>query len=238
MENMVNIVHNDYDKISDLIFWFNKEWVLKFNVKLNRFDSNRGRINFHNEYGYNTSNGYCVSINRDYKYYFTIETTKRDSDGYKDQVAITVNDFYFLKFKLNNALKWFTGNESVFAKKEDGMIVVPSKTYMEKLQLRNDSYIEIEPSVVRYGADQYIGVRLYLGNDATNFFMDVSTFIAFVDLINNYNMVLSAQTMLAYFGMNEYGINYKQFGQVSRTSNNDRGKVHRFLNQDNNKENS
>ena len=50
MARMVN--HNNYEKITDEIMWLNNEWILKFNVILNRYNDKYGRVNYHKEVEY------------------------------------------------------------------------------------------------------------------------------------------------------------------------------------------
>ena len=49
MVDMVKIIHNNYEKISDDLFWLSNRWVLKFNVKLNKYSDKYGRTNYHKE---------------------------------------------------------------------------------------------------------------------------------------------------------------------------------------------
>ena len=36
MNNMVNIVHKNYEKITDELMWLSKQWILRFTVVLNK----------------------------------------------------------------------------------------------------------------------------------------------------------------------------------------------------------
>lgn len=219
MAEMVTIVHNDYDRISDTVFWLNKDWVVKFVVRLNRYTENRGKENYHKEFGYSAKNGFAVSINRDFDYFLQIESVRKDNNGFKDQIQITQNDIYFLQFKLNKASKWFTGAKSIFAKSSNGAMV-PTKTYSEKIDISFGKYIEIEPAVVKYDNGNYItGVRFYMNSDAVNFFIDVNKFLSFNYFISNFNMYLAAQGLLSYLGRPENGTNYVSFNSLPKNGN-------------------
>lgn len=222
ISEMVKIVHNDYEKISDTVFWIDRNWVLKFVVRLNKY-TEKGKDNFHKEFGYNTKNGFGVSINRSFDYFLQLESTARDSNGFKDTITITQNDIYFFQFKLAKAVEWFTGNQTIFARK-GGEIFIPSKTYSERVDLTFGDYIEMEPSVIKYdNGNQIIGVRFYLGNDVVNFFMDVNKFLSFNYFISTFNMYLAAQGLLAYLGRPEYGTNYNSFASSYTGNKNSSG---------------
>lgn len=217
---MVKIVHNDYDKISDTVFWISKDWVLKFVVQLNRYSEKFGKSNFHKEFGYTKKGEFCVSINRDFSYYFLLESVQRDSNGFKDSIMITQNDIYFVQYKFSKAVEWFTGNQNIFAKKGED-IIIPSKVYNERIDLCIGTYIEMEPSVVRYdNGTQVIGVRFYIGSDVINFFMDINRFLSFNYFISTFNMYLAAQGLLSYLGRPEYGTNYVNMASLSSNNGN------------------
>ena len=198
------ILRNDYERIADTVYWLDNKVVLKFIVKLNNY-VNDNRRNFHSEftYGYNGYN--CIGISRDYKYHLSLEYTERDSGGNKLSLMITHDDLYYFKYKLSIVCEWFTNN-NIFAKKDD-KIIIPSKKFNERIDLKFGDYIEIEPSIINKSNDeQIIGVNFYL-NGVVNFFMSVDRLLPFNYFISQFNMLLSAQLMLAYIGMNEYGIN-------------------------------
>ena len=102
MKEMIKIVHNDYEKISDTCMWLSNEYILKFTVELNKHNDKFGKINYYKEIGYTSNGEYKVNINRDFIYYLSIESLHRNQNGNKIQIRITINDIYFLKYKLNN----------------------------------------------------------------------------------------------------------------------------------------
>jgi hypothetical protein len=220
INEMVTIVHNDYEKISDTVFWLSKEWIMKFVVQLNKYSEKNGRENFYKEFGYQKKGNFCVSINRDFNYYFLIESVQRDSNGFKYSLMITQQDIYFLQFKLSKAVEWFTGDSSIFAKKGED-IIIPSKVYTERVNLITNTYIELEPSVIRFdNGNQIIGVRFYLGNDTVNFFMDVNRFLSFNYFISTFNMYLAAQGLLSYLGRPQNGTNHINMSALNSSNQN------------------
>lgn len=214
---MVKIMYSDYDKIIDTCMFLAQNYVLKFYVELYKKSIKRGRTPFHHEVGYDTGDGFRVNINRDFNYYLAIESMARGDTGEKSQVRIYVNDIYFLKTKLHDALNWFMGDKVIFAKKNN-QIIIPTRPDSIVVGLSFDKYIELEPGVITMNQEQFIGVKVYMSNDATGFFMDVNTFLSFVYFIDNFNMFQSAQLMLAYIGAPEPGANYYGIGGVGDTS--------------------
>mgnify|MGYP003470099290 CR=1 FL=1 len=219
MNEMVKIAYQDYEKISDICMWLSKEYVLKFNVELNKH-TNNNKENFHKEIGYSMNGDFRVNINRSFNYYLSIESVKRSSEGLKLQLRIGVEHIYFLKFKLHEVIKYFTSEEykSLFVKK-DNKIIMTSKVPSVIVNIAFNNYIEFEPVVATFDENnQSIGIRLFLGSDGVSFFMDVNTLLSFSYFIDTFNMYQSAQLMLNYLGRPENGTNY--FGMNNKNSNN------------------
>lgn len=207
---MVKIVHQDYEKISDKCMWLSNEYILKFNVELNKHNDRFGKDNYHKEFGYILNGEYRVNISRDFIYYLSIESIKRSIDGTKIQLRIGINDIYFLKFKLHEVVDWFTSkaHKSLFVKK-DGRIIIPFKVDPIRINVSFDNYIEFEPATITLqNEEQIIGVRVYLNSDSISFFMNVNTLLSFTYFIDTFNMYQSAQLMLNYLGRPDNGTNY------------------------------
>lgn len=209
---MVSIIHNNYDKISDICMWLSKDYILKFNVTLNKRTSNN-TINYYKEYGYNVNDEFRVNIFRDFNYYLSIEAIKKLSNGRKHMVHIGINDIYFVQYKLKEAVSWFTTEayKSLFIK-NNNQIKISMKIDPIIIKLHYDEYLEIEPAIITYNnGDQVIGVRIYVSSDYNSFFMDINTLLSFNHFISTFNMYQSAQLMLNYLGRPENGTNYTQF---------------------------
>ena len=74
MEEVIKIVHKNYEKITDDIMWLSNSWMLKFSVILNKYDNNNQKQNYHKEVGYYKNNDFCININRSFDYYLLIES--------------------------------------------------------------------------------------------------------------------------------------------------------------------
>lgn len=220
MEEIVKLVHNNYEKITDDLMWLSKNWMLRFCVVLNKKSDKFGRQNYHKEVGYYKQDNYCVNINRSFDYYLSFDCTVKDLNGMKDSISIRVTDMYVLKFKLNLVAEWFTAehNQGLFAKK-DGRIFMPTSTNPIRIcGLMFDKYIEFEPSILDLdNGSQLVGVRIYMNSATNSLFMDISKFLGFKDFIDTFNMYQSAQLMLNYLqrpapGSNMFDIGNKPHG--------------------------
>lgn len=213
MVEMVRIVHNDYEKISDTCMWLSKDYVLKFTVELNRHPEHK-KENYYKEYGYISQDGdYRVNISREINSYLSIESLRRSYDGNKIQLRIGINEIYFFKYKLKEVVSWFVSDQykNLFVKK-DGRIIIPTKIDSVISKVMYDCYIEFEPSVITLpNNEQIIGAKIYLNSDSIFFFMDVNTLLSFSYFIDTFNMYQSAQLMLAYLGKPENGTNYVDY---------------------------
>ena len=206
MIKMVEIVHNNYEKITDVVMWLNNEWVLKFTTTLNKYSDKYGRQNYHKEIGYMKNNDVSINISREFDYFLSIETVRKNKEtGMKDSIMIRNTDIYFLCFKLEEVYKQVS---LVFAKDDQGRIFIPKKPNPIVVNLCGNKYIEFEPMVKELdNGSQVIGVNIYLGSDSVFFFMNINMFLSFKYCIENFNMYQSAQLMLNYLGRPTNGTN-------------------------------
>ena len=207
MIDMCKIIHNNYEKITDDVFWLSSKWVIRFNVKLNKYSDKYGRTNYHREVMYSKGNNTCININRSFDYYLSIDSTFKNDSGIKESIYISNTEFYMFKQKLLLASKWFTSSEfdGLFAKK-DGKVFMPRGVNGISMRIR-DNIIQMDPFIFEsVGGEQTIGLNMYI-NKYDNVFIDVNKFIGLVDCINSFNMFLSAQTMLNYIGKPNPGDN-------------------------------
>ena len=218
MKELCKIIYNDYEKISDICMWLSNDYVLKFTVELNKHNDKYGKSNFYKEIGYTIDEDYRVNINRDFIYYLSIESIKKTLDGNKLNIRIGLNDIYFLKYKLEQAISWFTDKyfENLFARDNNNKIVMTMKPNPIKIDLSFGNYIEIEPSIFTFDntLEQLTGVRIYLSSDSNSLFMNVNTLFGFKYFIDTFNMYQSAQNMLNFLGRPEYGTNYFEYSPV------------------------
>ena len=214
MPNMCDIIHNDYDRITDKVMWLGFGATLNFNVDLffQRKDNksiDKIKENFHREYLYKMrpDDPYRVKIIRDFNYYFTIDYNLKDV---KERVVIAPEQIYFLIFNLKKVMKWFIGEDGInviFSKTKDGRLFIPSHPEPIRINLAFGGYIEFEPAINNINGYETIGVKTYVNNDGVFFFMGSDTLFSLFHMISTCNMYGLAQNMLNYIGRPPYGTN-------------------------------
>ena len=213
MPEMCNLIHNDYDRISDKVMWLGFGAVLNFNVDLffqrkDGVSTEKIKENFHREFIYRTSQDapYRVKILRDFNYYFTIECNSKDI---KERAIIGPEQIYFLIFNIKKVIKWFIGENGVntiFSRK-DGKLFIPTHPEPIRVNLAFGNYIEFEPAIDTSSGYEMIGVRTFINNDGVFFFMNSDTVFSLYQMLSTCNMYVLAQNMLNYIGRPEYGTN-------------------------------
>ena len=222
---MVNLVHNDYDKIYSTIMWINNEYILKMCVDLSHTNKkmNNPRENYHKEIGYTGANGFCVNINLDPYFYLSIESSKRSAmDNRKMTIRIYQDDMYLLLFRLNEACEWFTSDKySKLFVKNDNKIMFLERVNNIKCGLRYD-YLEFEPAIMTNtnNGEQEIGVKLYLGADNIFTFINAISLLNLNHFLQHFNIYQAGLSLLSYLGRPEYGTNYINMDNSNNNNNN------------------
>lgn len=225
MPEMCNLIHNDYDKITDKVMWLGFGVVLNFNIDLffmkNNGTHEKTKENFHREYMYrvDSDSPYRVKIIRDFNYYFSIEYNTKE---FKERVVIAPNNIYFLIFNLKKVMKWFIGDNGVnnIFKKNNGKLFIPTHPDPIRVNLAFGNYIEFEPAVSMYNGYETIGVKAYLNSDGIFFFMSSDTVFSLYHMLSTCNMYGLAQNMLNYIGRPPYGTNSCNLSETAINYNN------------------
>jgi hypothetical protein len=222
MPVMCNLIHNDYDRISDKVMRLGFGATLNFNVDLffQRKDiksTDKVKENFHREFLYkvNQDAPYRVKILRDFNYYFSIDYNTKDI---RERTIITTDQIYFFIFNLKKVMQWFIGENginTIFSKK-DGRVFIPTHPEPIRINLAFGGYIEFEPAIDASSGYDVIGVRTYLNSDGVFFFMSYETLFSLYHMITTCNMYSLAQNMLNYIGRPEYGTNSINMNELSQ----------------------
>ena len=198
----------DYERISDVIMYINKDVSLSFNVSLayKRGDNTRGH--FHKEYCYSSSKYIdkhnLVSIKRNFKYYLSIDI----KDDFNNSIMINQCNIIALRMKLKIVYSWMT---SLF-KYKDNKLIISGSWNDNVLYLNQYGTIKFEPTICMYDDGTYKeGVRIFLNNEKLYFDMDIDRFMEFYYVIDIIDMYQCAITILNYlqpeFGKNISYIN-------------------------------
>lgn len=211
----------DYDKISDDIYFLggSGRFILRMNVSLAKtIKDDKARHHFYKEYSYDSKysdKGQVVSIRRSYDYYITLESLEDKLSN----VMIRAQDIILLRSRLTEVLAWFTGD--IFIIRKGNMMINKRPSPITIYGFPDSKSISFEPVVIDWeDSKQSMGIRITLTGST---FSDISIdrFYGFVYVINSINMVQSAQSMLAFLGMPEYGTNRYE---VDNIINNDEEK--------------
>lgn len=197
----------DYDKISDDLYFLGggERFILRMNVSLAKKNKDdNSRRHFYNEYSYDSKysdKGQVVSIRRSYDYYITLESLENRLSG----VMIRPQDMILLRSRLAEVLTWFSSDVFVIRKGKIMVNKLPNPIIIDGFPEKKS--ISFEPVVIDWeDSNQSMGVRITLSG-AIYSDISIDKFYGFVYIMNSINMVQSAQSMLAFFGMPEYGTN-------------------------------
>jgi hypothetical protein len=211
MKEMCNIKYEDYDKITDKVMWLGTGTALYFTTELYYLkktkDGEFDKYNFHKEISYKYKNTNKIKIIRNFTYYFSIDLNTKFANT---KVFIGPNEIYFLLFNLKEVLNWFIGENGInkiFMKNSDGKLFIPSHPDSIKVKLLYNTYIEFEAAIELINGYEVIGVKCYLNNDVTFFFMTSDTVFSLYHMLSTSNMYMMAQNMLNYINRPDYGTN-------------------------------
>lgn len=203
----MNIVYEEYVKMSDDIFTIDKFNLIRFNLNLLKYDDKGQEYPFHTEYRYHRFDNNNILIRRKFDYYLSIESVYNHN---KEFIMITADMFMLFKYSLDEVLKWFRDEKykDLFFISKEGQLKMtsPQPQYeITNLPPRNKK-ITWRPIILNentYNAE--IGVSLEYGNIVCN--MPIQKFMGLYYTLYNFNMLLSAQMMMAYIGRPYYGYN-------------------------------
>ena len=174
------ITINNLKKIVDDMYALGPNVVLRFNVECSRNVGNK-TYPFYSEYEYPCDTGSVdslVSIKRVYDYYLSIENVKKDDNGNKVFIRISVNDFLMFRNAIDVITSWFTEKKykNLFAINSTGaLIIAPPIPSHAITGLPMGRYLEFVPTIIDKGmanADKERGVRMFLSEDSS--FVDLN----------------------------------------------------------------
>ena len=208
MNNKRSILYDDYDKISDDMFYLGNNIAMRFNVILSSKNksNNDSRYFFHQEYRYNTTKysdkNVAMSIKRSFSYYISIDILK----NWDYSVMIRVQDILLFRNAVNQASSWAQdGTFILYGKKKE--LKLSKKVLPIKVILPEQKFVWFEPVVIFYNEVHYPGVRMTISDESiyTDIIMD--NFFGLVYLINAVDMFAYAQNMINYLQRPELGYN-------------------------------
>lgn len=205
----LNLTHEDYNKLSDDVYFVGKNMILKLNVSLYTTTPDGKRYLYHKEYGYYDQKikENTFSLKRSFDYYLSLENINATDTGVKEFIRIGYPELLLLKTKLKIVYEWFNEERffDLYRYTKDQKLSLPRKPPKIVLnEFPQSKYIELTPVVIN---DQHPGVRLYLNSDENYADIYLSKFMGFYQVITDFNLYMAAQNLLNYFGRPDYGTN-------------------------------
>lgn len=208
------IVYEQYDRISDDIYFLGQNCVLKFTVALSKgYDDKRNHFYKEVEYGSRFSDGpsSLISIKRSYDYFFSLENVVKPDDCEKQYIKIGPSEYYLLKSGLDIVCGWFqNGSFNDLFQIIDNKLTLcePVPEYM--MGFPYGKYLKFTPLLlerIQSDLDKQPCVRMELSNPDNIIIVSIDKLMGLQYIVSTFNMVLSAQTMLNFIGMPKPGMN-------------------------------
>ena len=213
----------DYDRISDVLMFFNNDTTLEFVVVLSAKDKAGNRSFFHSEYDYESDKYFGIdqghSIKRRMTFYFSINDKKTRS------FVIRPEDSIMLTMLIESqVLPWyFDPKRKIFSIIEGQLRIVG--TYKPVVFAHNDiSYLRLIPCVYQFEDNTYKeGIRMYVSSETTFVDMEIDKFLSLFYFISRTDMYSVATNMVTYvktppYGVNTYSISNTGLGGANRPS--------------------
>ena len=201
----------NYDKISDVILWLDKNYYLKLNVRLTRNDKNGNKIPFHSEYKTEYNNNINYTIRRDYNVFYSIECNDR-TIAENNYTYLYPSDVYVLNMLIEkNILPWFMGDGRVFCKDvNDKLIVKYTDIERQYLPLPGNGFLSFYPTIVEFmDGTSKEGVNIGMNRNNITFDVTVDKFFQFAYIMSRTDMISAAIGMLNYVKSKPYLVNYR-----------------------------
>lgn len=207
-----------YDKITDDLFFLDKNTVIRFVVSLSR-QNGEDRKPFHSEFEYPSRKGNyksLITLRRSYDYYLTLENLTRDKDGFKEYIIISMYDFILFRNGLEVVIDWFTSADykHLFAMKQGKLILTAPIPSCKVGPLGGNKFIKFIPCILGNETAEP-GVEIELNSETNVARMNVRHFMGLYYLMSNFNMLNCAQNMLNYIGRPEFGSNLFSYGTTT-----------------------
>jgi len=225
---VIKFMHQQYEKISDDVYYIGNNAVLKFNVSLAHKAEDGTRYPYHKEYEYSSSkysniDYNLVTMKRNFDYFISIENAKKTDSNDKEYIMIRIEDMYYVLNQLKMAYRWFTDKEFINLYKYDDkkkMIIFNRPDSICISNLAMDKYIKLDPIVLEYSNGvQQGGIRMTLSNEGNYVDIGIPKFEGLLYTLSTFNMYECAQNVINYLQRPELGTNSYKFNNAQDTSN-------------------
>ena len=209
----MGIDFTEYDRITDILFYFNQFITLNFNVTFSRKSKDGSRMYYQFETEYSSrfvGTNKARAIKRNMNFYFTIDN-KNDFGG---SFILRPSDvFILLNCIKEQIMPWFFGNKRIFTIKENRLIIKGDFNPVMYAQSEY-KYISFSPIVLSFEDGTYKeGVRFTLNNKTEFVDMSIDNFMGLYYILQNTDMYSAACSLCTYVKQSPYGVNiFRQNG--------------------------
>lgn len=199
----------DYDRISDLLMFFDNNIVLEFVVTLSSKDKNGNRLFFHSECDYNSNKYIGIdkghSIKRRMTFYYVVS----DKRAFDRSFIIRPEDAMMLSMTIKSQiLPWyFDPKRNIFSVIEEQLRITGK--YQDIIFAKTEySYLRFQPCVYRFEDNTFKqGVRMYVSSETEFVDMEIDKFLGFYYFISRTDMYSIASNLATYVKTQPYGVN-------------------------------
>ena len=207
----------DYDRISDLLMFFDQNTTLEFIVTMSSKDKNGNRVFFHSEWDYNSNKYIGVdkghSIKRRMTFYYAIND-KRAMDR---SFIIRPEDAMTLSMIIESQiLPWYFDPKRKIFSIIDGQLKITGR-YQDIFFAKNEySYLRFQPCVYTFEDNTYKeGIRMYVSSENVFVDMEIDKFLGLYYYLSRTDMYSVACSMVSYAKTQPYDINTSSGGLSS-----------------------
>lgn len=205
------MIFEDYDRIADLVMYFDNNVVLEFIVSLSSKDKYGNRIFFHSEFDYNSDKFSGVdkghSIKRRMSFYYAIN----DKRAFNRSITLRPEDVIMLSMIIkNNIFPWYFGSNNkrnIYSIIENKLCITGK--YTEVIYSKSEyAYLKFIPIVYTFNDGTYKeGIRMYVSCSEEFVDMEIDKFMGFYYYLSRVDMYSAAASLAAYVKSPPYGIN-------------------------------
>lgn len=202
------IQFQDYDRITDQIFYLSENLSLNFTTVLSRKDRTGARMFFHYETEYQSKyigTDIARSIKRIMNFYFTIDNKNDFGNGF----ILRTNDVLIFCMIIEQQLLplYFDSVKRIYKVIDDRLVI--KGEYKDIMYAQSDyKFISLAPIVCTYEDGTYKeGVRMTVNNESEYVDLDIDKFMGFYYLLKKTDMYSVAANMVTYVKQQPYGTN-------------------------------
>ena len=198
--------YTDYDRISDILIYFDNGITLEFSVQLSKPDKFKNRRFFESEFEYGSK--YSGRMNdRSIKRAMTFNFALNVKDNFMAGIMLRNQDVEILKTLLSQkVIPWFIGENKIFKIVDSKLTIIGNIDpvfYTQSIY----KYIRFDPTVISYEDGTFKeGVRMELSSPDIWTYIDIDKLFGFLNLLKNTDMYGAAIGLCNYVKMGPHGL--------------------------------